>query len=93
MFKKIYAVLLFVVGGIIGGLFYCVVQMRLEDVSFNEVRVSNTADCSIFVLFVIIFGLIFRIFTPALMKRLKKTSSNIERDLTMYRSRVFSSER
>ena len=81
MFKKIYAVLLFVVGGIIGGLFYCVVQMRLEDISFNEVRVSNTADCSIFVLFVIIFGLIFRIFTPALMKRLKKTSSNIERDL------------
>lgn len=81
MIKKLYSVLLFVMGGIIGGLLFCVLQMQLENISFNEVAVTSVVDFSILVLFVMIFGLIFRIFAPALIKKQKKAASYIEHDL------------
>ena len=81
MIKKLYAVLLFIIGGIIGSLLFCALQMKLKDISFNEVVVTSVADFSILVLFVIIFGLIFRIFAPALINKQKKAASYIEHDL------------
>ena len=81
MIRKLYAVLLFVIGGIIGSLLFCALQMKLKDISFNEVVVTSVADFSILVLFVIIFGLIFRIFAPALINKQKKAASYIEHDL------------
>lgn len=81
MIKKMYSVLLFVMGGIIGGLLFCVLQMQLENISFNEVAVTSVVDFSILVLFVVIFGLIFRIFAPTLIKKQKKAASYIEHDL------------
>ena len=81
MIKKLYAVLLFIIGGIIGSLLFCALQMKLKDISFNEVVVTSVADFSILALFVIIFGLIFRIFAPALINKQKKAASYIEHDL------------
>ena len=81
MIRKLYAVLLFIIGGIIGSLLFCALQMKLKDISFNEVVVTSVADFSILVLFVIIFGLIFRIFAPALINKQKKAASYIEHDL------------
>lgn len=81
MFKKMYSILLFIFGGIIGGLFYCFFEMNVNNEAFREVSIKDSGDFSLFVLFVIIFGLIFRIFTPALMKRQKNTAKNLEREL------------
>ena len=81
MIKKLYSAILFVIGGIIGSLLFCVLQMELKNVSFNKVVVTSVADFSILVLFVIIFGLIFRIFAPTLINKQKKASSYIEHDL------------
>ena len=81
MIKKLYSVLLFVIGGIIGGLLFCALQMQLENISFNEVAVTSVVDFSTLVLFVMIFGLIFRIFAPTLIKKHKKAASYIEHDL------------
>lgn len=81
MSKKLYSVLLFVIGGIIGGLLFCLLQMQLENISFNEVAVTSVVDFSILVLFVMIFGLIFRIFAPTLINKQKKAASYIEHDL------------
>ena len=83
MIKKLYAVLLFIIGGIIGSL--CLRSANeAQRYSFNEVVVTSVADFSILVLFVIIFGLIFRIFAPALINNRKSGVVILSMILRMY---------
>lgn len=81
MFKRVYSILLFFLGGIAGGLFYCFFEMNINNESIKDVSIEDSGDFSLFVLFVIIFGLIFRIFAPALMRRQKRAVKNMEKEL------------
>lgn len=82
MIKKIYYVILFVLGGITGGVFYYFAALLTDD-QFKETGklLTNNTEYSMMILSVFSFGLIFYFAAPVLQRKSLKATMNIGRDL------------
>lgn len=89
MIKKIYYVILFVLGGITGGVFYYLVAL-LTDESFQESGklLTNNTEYSMMILSVFSFGLIFYFAAPVLQRKGLKTTVSIGKDLENIPGRI-----
>lgn len=81
MLKKLYSGVLFIIGGIVGGTLYYLVQNIFHDGYSGTRLIRSNADFSMLVLSVIIFGLIFLVLAPAISKTGKRTTISIGKDL------------
>ena len=82
MIKKIYYLVLFILGGITGGVFYYFIAL-LTDRDFQQSGklLSNNTEYSMMILSVFSFALIFYFAAPALRKKGLKTTVSIGQDL------------
>lgn len=82
MLKKIYSAIMFALGGLIGGIiYYAIVNIFDSRDRSGDNFIQNNTDMSVLVLSVIVFGLIFYVFAPDIVKTGKKTTLKLGKDL------------